>query len=159
MGSYVVQMVNLIFCFLVVGFWITFVSPWCDLHGWLGVNNRLPLLLRSYDHALDPESGSVDEVGGRQQVFCGAPQSLSASVVQLGQCWILLLRAWGRTVHRTCSGVCGLVSHGQLSMCDRRSRTNYLFIYGLGRRGGSIGRAWTRDPKDRCSNPVRSTIK
>ena len=32
----------------------------------------LLLLLRSYDHALDPESGSVDEVGGREQVLFGA---------------------------------------------------------------------------------------
>ena len=29
---------------------------------------NLLLLLRSYDHALDPESDSVDEVGGRHQV-------------------------------------------------------------------------------------------
>ena len=34
----------------------------------------LVLLMRSYDHALDPESGSVGEVGGRHQVFMGAPK-------------------------------------------------------------------------------------
>ena len=45
------------------------------------------LLLRSYDHAVDPESGSADEVSGRHRVFLGLePQSLSASVVQFGQC-------------------------------------------------------------------------
>ena len=37
----------------------------------------LLLLLRSYDHALDPESGSVDEVGGCHQVFFGAPKLAS----------------------------------------------------------------------------------
>ena len=44
------------------------------------------LLLRSYDHALDPESGSVDEVGGRHQVFFGAPKLVSQrySVVFFG---------------------------------------------------------------------------
>ena len=46
------------------------------------------ILPRSYDHALDPESGSVDEVGSRHQVlFLWLSQSLSASVVQIGQCW------------------------------------------------------------------------
>ena len=48
----------------------------------------LLLLLRSHDHALDPASGSVDEVDGRHQVFFGAPKSLSlsTSVVQIDPC-------------------------------------------------------------------------
>ena len=37
----------------------------------------LLLLWRSYDHALDPESGSVDEIGGRYLVFFGAPKLVS----------------------------------------------------------------------------------
>ena len=40
-------------------------------------SRKLLLLLRSYDHALDPESGSLDEVGGRHQVFFGAPKLVS----------------------------------------------------------------------------------
>ena len=37
----------------------------------------LLLLLCSYGHALDPESSSVDEVGGRHQVFFGASKLVS----------------------------------------------------------------------------------
>ena len=40
-------------------------------------NQSILLLLRSYDHALDPESGSVDDVGGRHQVLIGAPKLVS----------------------------------------------------------------------------------
>ena len=50
------------------------------------VSAVLLLLLRSYDHALDPESGSVDEVGGRHQVFYGAPKLCQPVFVQFGQC-------------------------------------------------------------------------
>ena len=39
--------------------------------------SRFLLLLRAYDHALHPESGSVDEVGGCHQVFFGAPKLVS----------------------------------------------------------------------------------
>ena len=48
------------------------------------VGSRIPsskdfllLVLRSHGHALDPESGSVDEVGGCYQVFFGTPKRVS----------------------------------------------------------------------------------
>ena len=41
------------------------------------LTSSLLLILRSYDHALDPESGSVDEVSGCHRVFFGAPKLVS----------------------------------------------------------------------------------
>ena len=41
------------------------------------ISQSFCLLLRSYDHAVDPESGAVDEVGGCRQVFSGAPKLVS----------------------------------------------------------------------------------
>ena len=42
---------------------------------------------RPYDHALDPESGSVDEVGGRHQVFFSAPKLVSQLLSNLASAW------------------------------------------------------------------------
>ena len=83
--------------------------------------SALLLLLRSYDHALDPESGSVDEVGGCHQVFLGAPQLVSQRCPNWPVPEVLLLRAGGSEDCncKTCSGVCESVSHGQVSVCDR----------------------------------------
>ena len=35
------------------------------------------VLLRSYDHSLDPESGSDDEVGGRHHAFFGGAEYIA----------------------------------------------------------------------------------
>ena len=66
------------------------------------------LLLRSYDHALDPESGCVDEAGGLHQVFFGAPKLVS----QRCPIWPVLKSCFcvqrGRTVEQAL-GICGPV--------------------------------------------------
>ena len=51
----------------------SYVAQWLEGVGFL-LSLLFFLLLRSYGRALDPESGSVEEVGDRHQVFFGAPK-------------------------------------------------------------------------------------
>ena len=87
--------------------------------------------VRSYDHAVDLETGSVDEVYGRHQVFFGAPKACQAALSRQACAEVLLRYAGGRAVKHALGSV-GLYHTGSFRYVTAGVRT-------IGHALGSVG--------------------